>query len=327
MHILVVGGAGYIGSHTAKALAGAGHVPIVYDSLEKGHREAVRWGPLIHADLADRQRLRETLALYPIEGVIHFAAYIAVGESMQQPGRYFSNNVANTIGLLDAMVEADVRRIVFSSTAAVYGDPERVPIPEEHPLRPVSVYGESKLMVERILEWYDATQGVSSVRLRYFNAAGADPEGELGEDHHPETHLIPLCLRAAGGEGPPLELYGTDYPTPDGTAIRDYIHVTDLAAAHVLALEHLARGGSSLTANLGAGSGHSVRAVLQSVERASGLSVPLVEKPRRAGDAIALVADSTRARSRLAWSPVHSDLDEIVATAWAWYRKKPGARS
>lgn len=321
MHVLVAGGAGYIGSHTAKALAASGHTPVVFDSLEKGHESAVRWGPLVRGDLADREALRRVFAEYPIEGVIHFAAYIAVGESMKEPVKYFRNNVANTLNLLEAMVAADVGIIVFSSTAAVYGDPEQVPIPEDHPYRPASAYGESKLMVERLLAWFDTCHGIASAPLRYFNAAGADPDGETGEDHEPETHLVPLALAAATGKRAHLDLFGTDYPTPDGTCIRDYIHVADLARAHVLALRHLRTTRQSFTANLGTGSGFSVREVLAAVERVVGKPVPVVEKPRREGDPSSLVADSTRARQLLGWTPTHSSLDEIVGTAWRWYSR------
>jgi UDP-arabinose 4-epimerase len=323
MYVLVAGGAGYIGSQTAKALAQAGHTPVVYDSFEKGHRWATRWGPVVEGDLADRARLLQAFRDYPIEGVIDFAAYIAVGESMREPEMYFRNNVANTLTLLGAMREAGVQRIVFSSTAAVYGTPECSPIPEDHPLRPDSAYGDSKLMVERILGWFDQAHGIVSARLRYFNASGADPDGETGEDHDPETHLIPLALGAADGKIPHLSLFGTDYPTVDGTAIRDYIHVADLAAAHLLALDYLVRTGQSLTANLGTGQGYTVRQVINAVERVTGRKVPVIEAPRRAGDPVELVADPTRARQTLHWTPTHSSIEEIVATAWAWYQRRP----
>jgi len=315
MNVLVTGGAGYIGSHTAKALARAGHIPIVYDSLETGYREAVKWGPLIEADLADRNRLAEAFALHRIDAVIHFAAYIAVGESVQKPEKYFRNNVGGTLCLLEAMRDAGVRHIVFSSTAAVYGMPEKSPIPEEHATHPINPYGESKLMVENLLD----ACGVVSAKLRYFNAAGADLEGETGERHDPETHLIPLALAAASGDRPYLELYGTDYLTADGTAVRDYIHVTDLADAHLLALGHIRSENASVILNLGTGEGATVRQVLQTVESVTGRKVPVVEKPRRAGDAVELVADSRRARQLLRWTPQHSSLQEIIQTAWAWY--------
>jgi len=321
MHVLVAGGAGYIGSHTAKALARAGHTPVVYDSFEKGHRWATRWGPVVEGDLADRGRLLQVFRDYPIDGVIDFAAYIAVGESMREPEMYFRNNVANTLTLLGAMREAGVKRIVFSSTAAVYGTPERSPIPEDHPLRPDSVYGDSKLMVERILDWFGQAHGFASAKLRYFNASGADPDGETGEDHQPETHLIPLALAAADGKISHLSLFGTDYPTVDGTAVRDYIHVADLASAHLLALDYLIRSGQSLTANLGTGQGYTVRQVIDAVERATGRSVPVVECPRRPGDSVELVADPSRARRALHWTPSHSSIEEIAGTAWAWYRR------
>ncbi|HKX07620.1 MAG TPA: UDP-glucose 4-epimerase GalE, partial [Stellaceae bacterium] len=245
--ILVTGGAGYVGSHACKALARAGYRPISYDSLIHGHREAVRWGPLVEADLADAERLTDTLKRFDVAAVLHFAAFAYVGESVQQPGLYFRNNVANTLRLLEAMRTSAVRRIVFSSTCATYGIPDRVPISEGALQRPVNPYGESKLMVERMLHWYGSAHGFTHAVLRYFNAAGADPEGEIGEDHDPETHLIPLVLQAALGERAQIDVLGTDYPTPDGTAVRDYIHVQDLAEAHVRALELLLRGGLSIT--------------------------------------------------------------------------------
>jgi UDP-arabinose 4-epimerase len=323
MRVLVAGGAGYIGSHTAKVLAAAGHTPVVYDNFEKGHRSAVRWGPVVEGDLSDRAKLKEVLGDWKIDGVIHFAAYIAVGESMREPERYLRNNVSNSLNLLGAMQEAGVRHIVFSSTAAVYGTPERCPIPEDHPLRPDSVYGDSKLMVERILDWFGSAHGFVAAKLRYFNASGADPEGETGEQHEPETHLIPLALAAVAGKIPYLSLFGTDYPTPDGTAIRDYIHVTDLATAHLAALDYLRRTEKPLTANLGTGQGYTVRQVVATIERVTGKKVPVKECPRRAGDSVELVADATRARQLLGWAPRHSSLDEIVQTAWAWYQRLP----
>jgi UDP-arabinose 4-epimerase len=326
MNVLVTGGAGYIGSHTAKALAMAGHRPVVFDNFEKGHREAVRWGPLVEGDLADRGRILAALREHRIEGAIHFAAYIAVGESMSQPERYFRNNVCNTLNLLGAMEEAGVKRIVFSSTAAVYGMPEKTPIPEDHPKAPVNAYGESKWMVEKMIEWFSQIHGFASARLRYFNAAGADPDGETGEDHEPETHLIPLALAAAAGDVPALQLFGTDYPTRDGTAIRDYIHVSDLADAHVRALAHIARTGEQLVLNLGTGEGHTVREVIDAAAKVTGLPVPYVERPRREGDPVALVADSGAARRALQWTPRHSSLEEILGTAWNWYRREKAVR-
>jgi UDP-arabinose 4-epimerase len=319
MNILVTGGAGYIGSHCAKAVSEAGHVPVVYDSLEKGHRWAVQWGPLVEADLADAASLDRAIADHKIEAVIHFAGYIEVGESMREPGRFFHNNYVNTVNLLEAMRRAELKNIVFSSTAAVYGDPEGVPIPESHPTRPVSPYGESKLMVERTLAWYERIHGFAAARLRYFNAAGADSSGAIGEAHDPESHLVPLTIFAAQGKRPALKLFGTDYDTPDGTAIRDYVHVTDLAAAHLLALGRVRATGSGCTYNLGTGNGYSVREVISTVERVTRLTVPFIEEPRRPGDSPRLVADSTAARAELGWTPRHSSLDEIVSTAYAWH--------
>jgi UDP-glucose-4-epimerase GalE len=323
MHILITGGAGYIGSHTAKAVARAGHTPVVYDSLERGHRWAVRWGPLVEADLASAETLRRTIEQHAIDAVIHFAAFIAVGESMNRPGLYLHNNFVNTLNVLEAMRATGVSRIVFSSTAATYGDPLQVPIPEDHPKRPVSPYGESKLMVERALHWYGEIHGLRSVALRYFNAAGADPQGEIGEVHDPETHLIPLALAAANGDLAQLQIYGSDYETPDGTAVRDYIHVADLAAAHLKALDYLAGGGASAALNLGTGEGVSVREVIRATEEITGRPIPVRESARRPGDAPILVADPSQARKTLDWEPRHSSLEEIVGTAWEWYRKKP----
>jgi UDP-glucose 4-epimerase/UDP-arabinose 4-epimerase len=324
VRILITGGAGYIGSHTAKEAARAGHTPIVVDNLEHGHRWAVKWGPLIEADLSNRPVLRDVFARQKVDAVIHFAAYIAVGESVGNPARYFRNNVANALNLFEAGVEAGVRDFVFSSTAAVYGDPIQVPIPEEHPAAPVSPYGESKLMGERILEWFERAYGIRSARLRYFNASGADPDGEIGEEHNPETHLIPLAIGAALGRRGPLELYGTDYDTQDGTAIRDYIHVTDLARAHLGALEYIRRHSRSIVCNLGTGKGYTVREVIQTVERVGRVRVPVRESPRRPGDAPALIADATRARNELNWAPELSSLETIVATAWAWQKNRRG---
>jgi UDP-arabinose 4-epimerase len=318
MQVLVTGGAGYIGSHTAKALARAGYEPIVLDNFCRGHRWAVRWGPLLELDLADRAALDKVFREHRIGAVIHFAAFIAVGESMTAPAVYFRNNLVNTINLLEAMREHSVNRFVFSSTAAVYGDPQRVPLTEDHPQNPVNPYGETKLMVERTLAWFGRAYGLSWTALRYFNAAGADPGGEIGELHDPETHLIPLAIGAANGDIPELHMFGTDYDTPDGTAIRDYIHVNDLADAHLRALERLSRGGASGPFNLGTGHGYSVKQVLSAIERIGGRRVPVKTSPRRAGDAPILVADSSLAAKELGWTPAAS-LDHIVETAWNWY--------
>jgi UDP-arabinose 4-epimerase len=296
---------------------------VVVDNLQRGHREAVRWGPLIEADLGDRTALDRIFTEYPIEAVLHFAAFAYVGESMQFPDLYFRNNLVNTLGLLEAMRARGVRQIVFSSTCATYGNPVQIPITEDHPQQPVNPYGESKFMVERLLYWWGCIHGLRWVALRYFNAAGADPQGELGENHAPETHLIPLAISAAMGLSKALEIYGTDYDTPDGTAIRDYLHVTDLAVAHLAALRYLEGGGASTAFNLGTGRGHSVREVTSMVERVSGRKVPVRESGRRAGDPPCLIADAAKARELLRWLPEHSTLDEIVQTAWNWKARSP----
>jgi UDP-glucose-4-epimerase GalE len=317
---MVTGGAGYIGSHTCKALANAGFTPVTLDNLVYGHRHAVKWGPFIEGDLADRALLERVMREHSVQAVIHFAAYAYVGESMQQPGKYFANNVVNTLNLLDAMHNAGVQHIVFSSTCATYGLPERVPIDEQHPQKPVNPYGESKLFVERALKWYEVAHGLKWAALRYFNAAGADADGEIGEDHTPETHLIPLIIQAALGMRSHVEVFGTDYATPDGTAIRDYIHVTDLGDAHVKAVEYLFGGGSSVALNLGTGRGYSVREVISSVEHVSGRPVPTRNAPRRPGDPPELVANAAQAGQQLGWYPQHSSLENITRTAWVWHR-------
>jgi len=321
MRVLLTGGAGYIGSHAAKALAEAGHEIVVLDNFSAGHRWAVKWGPCVEGDLADPALVTAALKTYGIDAVMHFAASIQVGESVRDPKKYFWNNVVNTLRLLDAMIETGVPHIVFSSSAAIYGHPEKVPIPEEHPTRPVNPYGETKLMMERALQWYGAAYGLRWTALRYFNAAGADPDGELGEEHDPESHLIPLVIRTALGRTPYVEVYGTDYATADGTAIRDYIHVVDLAEAHAKALEYLARGGESMALNLGTGQGHTVREVIAAVGKIAGGNVPTRDAPRRAGDPPALVADPTKAMSVLNWKPKFSGLDQIVESAWRWHSR------
>jgi UDP-arabinose 4-epimerase len=321
MRVLVTGGAGYIGSHTAKALAQAGHEVVVLDNFSGGHRWAVKWGPCVEGDLGDAALVTQALKTYGIDAVLHFAASIQVGESVRDPKKYFWNNVVNTLRLLDAMLAAGVPHIVFSSSAAVYGNPERVPIPEAHPTRPVNPYGDTKLMMERALQWYGAAYGIRWTALRYFNAAGADPDGDLGEEHDPESHLIPLVILAALGRTPYVEVFGTDYDTPDGTAIRDYIHIVDLADAHVKALQYLARGGESRALNLGTGEGHTVREVIAAVSKVSGGPVPVRDAPRRAGDPPALVADPAQAASLLGWKPRYAGLSEIVESAWKWHKK------
>jgi UDP-glucose-4-epimerase GalE len=316
--ILVTGGAGYIGSHACKGLARAGYRPVVYDNLSRGHREAVRWGPLVEGDIADRARLGAAIAEHRVAAVMHFAAYAYVGESVSDPALYYRNNLAGTLSLLDAMREAGIGEIVFSSTCATYGAPGAVPIRETAPQHPVNPYGETKLAIERALHWYGQAYGMRSVSLRYFNAAGADREGEIGEDHEPETHLVPLVLQAALGQRRAIEVYGTDYPTPDGTAIRDYIHVDDLADAHLRALERLRAGADSIAVNLGTGHGRSVREVIAAAETTSGRKVPARDAPRRPGDPPALVADPSLAAELLGWRARHSDLDTILRTALAW---------
>jgi UDP-glucose-4-epimerase GalE len=321
MHILVTGGAGYIGSHTAKLLAAAGHQPVIFDDMSQGHDWAVKWGPLERGSLSDPARLSAVLASRKVDAVVHFAANALVGESMTNPAKYFRNNTVGTLNLLDAMRDAGVGTIVFSSTCATYGDPVRVPIDETHPQSPVNPYGESKLMVEKLLRWYGEIHGLRWMALRYFNAAGADPEGDIGEDHDPESHLIPLVIGAVLGTRPPVKIFGTDYATPDGTAVRDYIHVMDLADAHLRALERLGTGTHSQAINLGTGRGHSVREVVDTVARVGGRTVPAVESPRRPGDPPELVAAPARAREVLGWRCQYADLETIVRHAWAWHEK------
>jgi UDP-glucose-4-epimerase GalE len=295
--------------------------PVVFDNLVYGHEWAVKWGPFVKGDLSDSALVERVLSEHRVTSVIHFAAYAYVGESVTNPRKYFRNNVVNTLNLLDDMVDTGVRHIVFSSTCATYGEPHEVPISEAHPQNPVNPYGESKLVVEKILHWYENAYGLRFAALRYFNAAGADPDGELGEDHDPETHLIPLAISAALGELPELSIFGSDYPTPDGTAVRDYIHVADLADAHWLALTHLTTEGSgSLRLNLGTGRGHSVREVVAAVEKVSGLKVPVREIGRRPGDPPALVADAREAARVLGWHPRYPSLEAIVDHALRWHR-------
>ena len=320
--ILVVGGAGYIGSHMVKRLLREGREVTVFDSLETGYRDAVGAAELVVGDLADREALAELFATHEFEAVMHFASYIQVGESVREPAKYYRNNVANTQNLLDAMVAAGVGRFVFSSTAALFGEPHYSPIDEVHPIAPLNPYGRSKWMIELMLEDYEHAYGVRSICFRYFNAAGADPEGELGERHEPETHLIPLLLQAALGRRPPLTVFGSDYPTADGTCIRDYIHVEDLCEAHLLALARLADGGGSDRFNLGNGRGFSVKEVVEAAERVVGEAIPVRYGERRPGDAPVLVADAKRAREVLGWAPRYTDLDTLIAHAWAFERSR-----
>lgn len=319
--ILVVGGAGYIGSHMVLRLAQAGHDVVVYDNLGSGHRDAVLAGQLVVGDLADRAALWQLFSAHRFDAVMHFASSIQVGESMVKPARYYANNVGNTIHLIEAMLAHGVQRLIFSSTAAIFGNPAYTPIDEQHPRQPVNPYGTSKWMVEQILADCDRANGLQYVALRYFNAAGAHPDGLLGERHEPETHLIPLVIQAALGQRPEVGVFGTDYDTPDGTCIRDYIHVQDLADAHLLALDHLMAGKGSAAFNLGNGRGFSVHEVIQTVEQVTGLQVPVKHLPRRPGDPAVLVADSTLARQTLGWTPQYGDLQDIIRHAWQWHRK------
>jgi len=325
--ILIVGGAGFIGSHTAKPAAEAGLAPVVFDNLSSGHEWALRWGVFERGDLADQASIVAAIRRHDVKAVVQFAGFIEVGESVRNPSKYLRGNLVNTLNLLDAMVETGVRDIVFSSTAAVYGVPAHVPIREDHPLVPVNPYGESKLAVERALAAYETAHVLRWAALRYFNAAGCDPDGQIGEAQAPESHLIPLAIAAALGQRGPLQVFGTDYPTPDGTAVRDYVHVLDLADAHLLALRHLAQDRGSFAANLGTGRGHSVSEVIAAIERLSGRPVPRTLAPRRAGDPPMLVADPTKASELLGWRPRHPDLDTIVSHAWAWHGKQPSRAS
>ena len=313
--ILVTGGAGYIGSHTVHLLLQQGYDVAVVDNLSKGYKHNVPAGRLYQLDLAETAALTELMRQYKPEAVIHFAAFIAVGESMREPARYFTNNLAGSLSLLTAMVDAGVKHIVFSSTAAVYGNPQASPILESFPIQPVNPYGESKVMVETLLRWFDRIHQLTGICLRYFNASGCDPEGRLGEEHEPETHLIPLLLRAVL-TGKPVTVFGDDYPTPDGTCIRDYIHVLDLAQAHILAVEHLLHGGASDQFNVGTGTGHTVMEMIRAVEEVTGKKVPYVVGPRREGDPPALVAAPDKLRRTLGWEPRYTELRAIVRHAW-----------
>ncbi len=322
MRVLVVGGAGYIGSHMVKMLLGAGHEVITLDNLSSGHPDAVLGGTFVEGDLADAAFLQGVFAQYQPEAVMHFASFIQVGESVRKPDIYYRNNVTNTLNLLDTMLQFNVKKFIFSSTAAVFGEPDYVPIDEAHPNRPLNPYGRSKWMIEQVLADYDKAFDLRSVCLRYFNAAGADPEGQLGERHDPETHLIPLILQAASGRRDNIHVFGRDYDTPDGTCIRDYIHIVDLCSAHLAALEYLNQGGGSDRFNLGNGAGFSVQEVIDAVQTVSGKTVTVINAARREGDPARLVADAKRAKDMLAWQPVYTDLNTIVAHAWQWELKQ-----
>ena len=320
--MLVTGGAGYIGSHAAKALQRAGYRVVVFDNLVAGHRAAVQFGELVEGDIADTAAVRGALRRHGIFAVMHFAAFLDVGESVREPAKYYRNNVGGALSVLEAMAAESVGHFVFSSTCATYGEPIRTPIAETHPQNPINSYGESKLAVERALPHFATAHGLRHVALRYFNASGADPDGRIGEDHSPEIHLIPRAIEAAtGGRG--LQVFGDDYPTPDGTCLRDYIHVTDLADAHVKALESIADGGPSSAYNLGTGHPHSVREVIETVARVTGCQVPWTLAPRRPGDPAVLYAEAHKAQSELKWTPRLGELETIVRTAWDWHRTHP----
>lgn len=323
MNVLVAGGAGYIGSHAVRELQEAGHSVVVYDSLEHGHAQAIAGCELITGDIGDPVALGSVFAQYKPDVVMNFAAYTAVAESMADPSKYYRNNVSKTLVLLDAMVHEGIRYIVFSSSAAVYGEPERVPVDEDARCAPTNVYGETKLMVETMLAAYDRAYGLNYASLRYFNAAGAHPSGDIGEDHDPETQLIPLVLMTALGLRPELKVFGRDYDTPDGTCVRDYIHVSDLASAHVLAAEALVEGLGSRTYNLGNGQGYTVRQVIETARRITGREIPAVDAPRRPGDPAVLVASSDKIKDELGWTPRFPDLEDIIGTAWEWHRRHP----
>lgn len=323
MAVLVTGGAGYIGSHAVAALQERGEEIVVVDNLQQGHKEALLGGKLYVGDIRDNEFLDTVFKENEIDSVIHFAANSLVGESMKQPGKYYHNNVYGTLCLLEKMNEYDVKRIVFSSTAATYGEPENVPIDEYDRTLPTNAYGETKLAMEKMMKWFDIAHGIKFISLRYFNAAGAHDSGKIGEDHRPETHLVPIVLEAALGKRPHISVFGDDYATEDGTCIRDYIHVSDLADAHVLAVDRLRSGSDSAVYNLGNGQGFSVKQVIDFARAVTGREIPAVIEPRRAGDPAVLVASSARARSELGWNPTRSDLENIIASAWSWHLANP----
>ena len=322
--ILITGGAGYVGSHCAKALAAAGHEVVVFDNLLFGHREFVHWGAMIEGDIRDASALDAVFSAYKFDATMHFAALAYVGESVTAPGRYYDVNVNGTRTLLDAMVRAGVRSIVFSSSCAIYGEPDSMPITEDTDPNPINPYGFSKLVCERMMDDFGRAHRIKSARLRYFNAAGADPTAEIGEDHNPETHLIPLILDAALGRKPNFTVFGTDSATSDGTAVRDYVHVEDLARAHVLALQHLLNNGNTIAVNLGTGRGASIREVVDTARHVTGLEIIARDTSRRAGDPPALVADPRKASEMLGWTPQRSNLTAIITDAWRWHRKRFG---
>lgn len=320
--MLVTGGAGYIGSHTCKLLKKKGYNPITFDNFSQGHRYAVKWGPLVEGDLLNPESLDFAFSTYNIHAVMHFAALALVGESVREPALYYKNNVAGTLNLMNACVKHKVNSFIFSSTCATYGIPEKVPISEDTPQKPINPYGRSKLMIEEMLKDFDRAYGLKSVFLRYFNAAGADLDGEIGENHSPETHLIPLVIQAALGKLPHISVFGSDFPTPDGSAVRDYIHVLDLALAHILALEYLLGGGPTNYLNLGTGSGFSVWEIIKNVELYAKRFIRVRIEPRREGDPPLLIADNQKAKKILKWDPQYSDLTTIIESAWKWHAKE-----
>ena len=319
--ILIVGGAGYIGSHVNKVLNERGYETIILDNLSYGHEETVKWGTLCKCDLANINEVDDIFTKYDINAVMHFSSFIDVGESVRNPEKYYNNNVVNTMNLLNVMLKHDVKKFIFSSTCATYGIPQKIPLTENHPQNPINPYGWTKLMVERILKDYDTAYGLKSVILRYFNASGADESGIIGEWHNPETHLIPLILDAAMGKREDIKIFGTDYDTPDGTCIRDYIHVTDLADAHILSLEYLNKNNQSNQFNLGNGQGFSVREVIESVKRVTGRNFNVTQTQRREGDPAILIGSSKKAKDTLGWDPQYVNIDKIIETAWNWHQK------
>jgi len=322
MKILVTGGAGYIGSHTVDLLQKEGYEVVVFDNLVYGHKEAISC-PLVIGDLLNKKAIRKVFEENKFTAVIHFAAYALAGESMKQPGKYFENNILGGLNLLEETKDFGIKYIVFSSTCAVYGYPKTLPVTEESPLNPVSVYGESKLAFEKILRWYDEIYGIKNICLRYFNAAGADLDGKIGEDHQPETHIIPLAIKTALGQQKEFTLFGDDYPTPDGTCIRDYIHVLDLASAHIKALEFLQKEKRSDIFNVGTGRGYSNKQILEMVKKISSIDFPVKIAPRRPGDPAAIWADNKKIKKVLGWEPKYSDLETIICSAWKWHKKHP----
>jgi len=319
--ILIVGGAGYIGSHVNKLLSQKGYQTIVLDNLQNGYREFVKWGEFILGDLSYKEQIRLCFKKYPIESVMHFSAFAYVGESVKNPGKYYLNNVCNTLNLLEVMKEFQVKYFIFSSSCSVYGSPQKIPIEENTPKEPINPYGRTKLMIETILKDYDSAYGIKHINLRYFNAAGADPEGEIGERHNPETHLIPLTIYTALGKREFIEVYGTNYPTKDGTCIRDFIHVVDLADAHIKALEYLLTNNKSNSFNIGLNKGYSVYDVIRTVKQITGKDFKIKKSLRRKGDPPILIADSSKARKFLKWKPHFTELSQIITTAWAWHSK------